>query len=197
MKIWLTRHGQTNLNKAHRMQGRIDEPLNDTGVAQAQQMRQLLEEAYPGLVFDAVYASPLQRAVRTGAIIGGVDTDRIILDERLIEADFGRYDKKNYALVGPRMMLYWGFPEVFPTAPTAESTKDMISRAHSFLNELEGMDYENVLVACHGGIMRVLRGYLEDNPRGYRWRPRPHNCEVMVYESAGGKHRLIDQKDLH
>ena len=196
MKIWLTRHGQTDLNKARRMQGRIDEPLNETGIGQAKQMRRLLENAHPGLSFDAVYASPLRRAVTTGAIIGGVEPDQVIRDERLVEADFGRYDTKKYYLVGPRMSLYWGFPEIFPTAPTVESTEDMVRRAHGFLRELEGMNYENVLVACHGGILRVLRGYMEDNPRGYRWRPRPHNCEVLVYESVSGMHRPVEHRSL-
>ena len=42
MKIWLTRHGQTNLNKKRLMQGLTDEPLNETGIAQARGMREKL-----------------------------------------------------------------------------------------------------------------------------------------------------------
>ena len=38
MKIWLTRHGQTNLNKSRLMQGRTDEPLNENGIRQAREM---------------------------------------------------------------------------------------------------------------------------------------------------------------
>lgn len=192
MKIWLTRHGQTNLNKESRMQGRTDEPLNAEGLRQAEETRERLMAAHPGLVFDAVYASPLQRAVVTGSIIGGIPENEIIRDDRIIEADFGRYEKKKYIAVGPRMTLYWGFPEIFPPAPTAESTEEMIRRAHAFLRELEQKDYENVLVACHGGIIRVLTGYLEDAPRGYIWRPRPHNCEIRVYSSINGHHSYIE-----
>ncbi|MBQ9614110.1 MAG: histidine phosphatase family protein [Lachnospiraceae bacterium] len=193
MKIWITRHGQTNLNKARLMQGLTDEPLNETGLEQARQTRALLEETHPGIVFDAVYASPLKRAIVTGSIIGNVPEDQIIRDERIIEADFGRYEKKCYWLVGPRMTLYWGFPEYFPAPSTVETTEQMIRRAHGFLRELEQKDYENVLVACHGGIIRALTGYLEDAPRGYIWRPRPHNCEVRIYESSGGKHRFLEK----
>ena len=56
---------------------------------------------------------------------------------------------------------------------------------------LEKKDYENVLVACHGGIIRALCGYLEDQKNGIKWRPKPHNCEIRIYESVNGSHRRI------
>jgi alpha-ribazole phosphatase/probable phosphoglycerate mutase len=68
----------------------------------------------------------------------------------------------------------------------------MIDRTSSFLKELEQKDYENVLVACHGGIIRPIRGYLENRKSGVIWRPRPKNCEIFVYESKDGKHRLLE-----
>ena len=114
MKIWLTRHGQTNLNKAHLMQGRTDEPLNGTGLHQAREMRSQLISQHNRLVFDAVYASPLDRAVKTASIIGNVPPEQVIRDARLIETDFGDYEKKKYYLLGPRMSLYWALPEIFP-----------------------------------------------------------------------------------
>ncbi len=193
MNIWLTRHGQTDLNKARIMQGLIDAPLNETGLAQAAAAREKLIALHPGLTFDAVYASPLQRAIATASIIGGADRSEVITDERIIEVDFGKYEGHKYHLLGPRMTLYWVCPEIFPTPPTVETTASMIERSHSFLKELEQKDYKNVLITCHGGIIRALSGYLEDMPRGYKWRPRPHNCEVRVYEAAGGKHRFIEQ----
>ena len=182
MKIWLTRHGQTDLNKDRRMQGRSDIPLNETGLNQAKTVRAQIAEQYPDLVFDAVYASPLERAVVTGSIIGNVPEEDVIRDDRIIEADFGRYEKKKYYLLGPRMTLYWACPEIFPAPPTVETTAEMVARACSFLNDLREKDYENVLIACHGGIIRVLRGCLENRPRGYRWRPKPRNCEMNIYE---------------
>jgi len=193
MKIWLTRHGQTNLNKVHLMQGRIDEPLNDTGLRQALEMRSRLMALHSGLAFDAVYASPLDRAVVTASIIGNVSPEQVIRDERLIEADFGKYDRKKYWLLGPRMTLYWALPEVFPAPESVETIPSMVSRSHSFLRELEEKEYGNVLIACHGGILRALCGYMEDRPRGIKWRPKPHNCEIRVYETENGIHRRVEE----
>ena len=196
MKIWLTRHGQTDLNKAHLMQGRSDIPLNDTGIRQAQAMRQQLLTRHPGLVFDAVYASPLIRAVVTGSVIGGIPTSEVIIDERIIEADFGRFEKKKYYLLSPAMTLYWSMPEIFPAPRGVETIEEMIARSHAFLKELEQKEYHNVLVACHGGILRVLTGYMENSANGIRWRPRPHNCEVRVYECLDGTRELVENLKL-
>lgn len=194
MKIYVTRHGQTDINAKKLMQGRSDIPLNETGRAQARAAREKLKD----IKFDAVYSSPLSRAMETASIIGNVPMDRVIADERIIEADFGKYEMKPYLKVGIPMSLYWTIPEIFPAPKTVETTAQMIERVQSFFHELEKEDYENVLVACHGGIIRVIRGYLEDAKRGYIWRPRPKNCEIRVYESIDGKHSccLLDSGSL-
>ena len=189
MIIYLTRHGQTNLNKARLMQGLTDEPLNETGLAQARAMREKIGDVH----FDAVYASPLNRAVMTGAIIGGVDPSEVITDPRIIEADFGVYEKKKYYLMGPAMTLYWTLPEIFPAPRSVETTASLRERSSSFLRELEEKNYGTVLIACHGGIMRALSGYLEDKKNGLAWRPKPHNCEVRVYEAVDGRHRTVEK----
>ena len=189
MIIYLTRHGQTNLNKARLMQGLTDEPLNETGLAQARAMREKIGDVH----FDAVYASPLNRAVMTGAIIGGVDPSEVITDPRIIEADFGVYEKRKYYLLGPKMTLYWTLPEIFPAPKSVETTASLRERSSSFLRELEEKNYGTVLIACHGGIMRALAGYLEDKKNGLAWRPKPHNCEVRVYEAKDGRHRTVER----
>lgn len=178
MNIWVTRHGQTDLNLKNLMQGRVNAPLNDTGRQQAKEAR----EKVSSVKFDAVYASPLDRAIETASIIGGVDRSKIIVDERIIEADFGKYDMKSYYRMGPLMTLYWALPELFPAPKTVETIKSMVSRSSSFLSELEKKDYENVLVVCHGGIIRALCGYLENRKNGIKWRPKPHNCEIRCYK---------------
>ena len=189
MIIYLTRHGQTNLNKARLMQGLTDEPLNETGLAQARAMREKIGDVH----FDAVYASPLNRAIMTGAIIGGVDPSEVITDPRIIEADFGVYEKKKYFSLGPAMTLYWTLPEIFPAPKSVETTASLRERSSSFLRELEEKNYGTVLIACHGGIMRALSGYLEDKKNGLAWRPKPHNCEVRVYETVDGRHRTVER----
>lgn len=189
MKIWITRHGQTDLNKQQLMCGLTDIPLNETGIEQAKRARSKIDD----IEFDAVYASPLQRAIKTGSIIGNVPESQVIIDPRIIEVNFGDYEKRKYSMLGIRMSAYWALPEIIPNPKSVEPISSMIERSQSFLKEIEQKDYKNVLIACHGGIIRALKGYMEDKKTGISWRPKPHNCEIYVYESKNGQHSFIEK----
>jgi alpha-ribazole phosphatase len=78
----LIRHGRTALNATGRLQGRIDEPLDDVGYLQA---KAVAERVGP---VDELIASPLLRAQQTADAFGVPYT----LDERWIELAYGVYD---------------------------------------------------------------------------------------------------------
>ncbi|GFH29711.1 uncharacterized protein HaLaN_28420, partial [Haematococcus lacustris] len=58
--LHVTRHGETDWNKEHRLQGQLDPDLNDTG---------RLAEHFAGSHLDAIYSSDLKRAVNTAQAI--------------------------------------------------------------------------------------------------------------------------------
>ena len=188
MKVYLTRHGQTDYNKKELMQGRTDIPLNKTGISQAEMMHANVQNVH----FDAVYSSPLSRAVQTARIISGFDADQIIRDERLLEVYFGSYEKKDYHRLGPHMTLYWMYPEIFSAPKGVEPIKEMVERTSSFVRELDTKSHHNVLITCHGGIIRALRGAFENKKNGIVWRPRPRNCEMFVYEKTSDGYVLTE-----
>ncbi len=187
MRIWLARHGETDLNKNKRMQGRSDVPLNETGRWQAGVVRKAIAREYGEVTFDAVFASPLDRAIETASIISGFSRDEIQIDDRIMETDFGKYEQRPYAKMGAAMTLYWALPEVFPAPDTVESIASMRERSQSFVMDLKDLcrekNYENVLVTCHGGIIRALSGCLAERRNGLMWRPKPKNCEVRIFDS--------------
>ena len=65
--ILFIRHGQTNVNHMHKIQGRQNHLLNDTGRLQAKATGEYLKENDPN--WDYIYSSPLDRAYETACII--------------------------------------------------------------------------------------------------------------------------------
>ena len=84
MKLYIVRHGQTDWNLEGRVQGQADIPLNDTGINQAENLKEKLR-SYD---LDICYCSPLKRAVQTAeiAIDGRM---QIIFDDDLKERSYG------------------------------------------------------------------------------------------------------------
>ena len=66
-EIILARHGETEWNVEEVFRGRIDIELNETGMKQAE----LLAEYLRDVEIDAIYSSPLKRALKTAEIIAG------------------------------------------------------------------------------------------------------------------------------
>ena len=76
--IYIVRHGETDWNVLGKLQGSKDIPLNEKGIEQAKELREILKD----VKFDIVFASPLQRTLKTAEIICD---NEIIKDERIIE----------------------------------------------------------------------------------------------------------------
>ena len=58
MRIYLIRHGETEWNTRHLLQGATDIPLNQNGV----EVARITAEALKDVPFDVVFTSPLKRA---------------------------------------------------------------------------------------------------------------------------------------
>ena len=56
--LYIMRHGKTDWNAKHKLQGRTDIPLNEEGIQMAEQAK----EKYKDVNFDICYCSPLVRA---------------------------------------------------------------------------------------------------------------------------------------
>lgn len=82
MKLYVTRHGETPMNAAHRVCGLTNIDLTEKGIAQAKEAGRSLQDK--GI--KRIIASPLLRAQHTARLIAdeiGIDT--IETEQRLIE----------------------------------------------------------------------------------------------------------------
>ena len=86
--LYIMRHGRTDWNVRHKLQGRTDIPLNDEG-------RMMAVEAgkrYVDIHFDVCYSSPLERAKETAEIFLKGRNVPVFTDDRLVEMGFGVYE---------------------------------------------------------------------------------------------------------
>ncbi len=174
--IYFIRHGQTDWNYKKLMQGQTDIPLNEKGKSQALEMAKTLK----GVAFDAVFCSPLSRALETcKAVIG---ESEIIVDERLIERNFGEYEGKSL-----QVMVDKGFWKEtgLQTLRNGESLSDVISRVYCFLDEItKNYPAKNVLIVAHGGIGMVVQSYFLGKPEdGDYFNYIVRNCEVLTFRN--------------
>ena len=85
--LYLIRHGHTAHNALAEVHGLLDDPLDEVGVVEAE----ALGRVFTGVPLQAVYASPLRRAVQTAGPVAraaglGVTEVRDVLDR-----DYGRW----------------------------------------------------------------------------------------------------------
>ena len=84
MKLYVIRHGQTNMNLEERYNCRIDEDINENGIIQAKEASKKIAN----LNIDLIICSPMKRTRHTAKIINSNNIN-IIYDDRLIERDGG------------------------------------------------------------------------------------------------------------
>ena len=144
MKLYLVRHGATDMSDAARFNGHRDVPLNDAGLRQARVLAHTLE----GRSFAGVWSSDLTRALHTAHACGFAP----VVDPRLREIDFGDIEGATWeeldSEVRDALMGFDGF-----AAPGGESVDDLRRRVLSFVADLAEGDH---LVFTHGGVIRSL-----------------------------------------
>jgi len=92
MRIILARHGETDWNKQHRIQGRSDTELNETGRRQAEALARTLKNEKVA----AIYTSPLKRARETTRLIARFHQAKVETLDGLQEIDAGEVDGLTY-----------------------------------------------------------------------------------------------------
>ena len=146
-RLALMRHGHTAWNRAGRIQGRVDQPLDEA--ARIHLMKLQLPEEFS----DAkVISSPLARAVETAQLVAGREPSIV---PELVEMDWGRWEgQRGVDLIadagsGYRHIEEWGW-DFQP--PGGETPAAVWHRLQPWIRSLEGSS----VVVSHIGIMRVL-----------------------------------------
>lgn len=157
--LYFVRHGQTAANRFHRISGRVDLPLTDTGARQASLCNETLRKL-PKI--DAIYCSPMSRTRHTATLaLGGIpNLPEIIYDDRLLERDFGSIDNK----IAPfAQMRIWDYDSSYVRSHYGEEPLlHLENRVSDFIEFIrEQHPGQTVLVFSHGGVATAMHAILE------------------------------------
>jgi probable phosphoglycerate mutase len=191
-RVLLVRHGQSEWNALGKWQGQADPPLSDLGRAQARAAARSLG------ALDAIYASDLQRAMETAAIISGeLGIGPVILDPDLRERDAGDWSGLTRSEIKQRYPGYLPDDRHRAFAPDGGAPKrppgwepDEILRSRvlgALARIHEAVPDGDVLAVTHGGVIYVLEDHL-----GERFH-RLANGEGRWVEIGDDKMRLGDR----
>ena len=143
----LLRHADTAWSAERRIQGRSDQPLSESGVAQAARLR--VPDACRGM---RVVTSPLARCVETAVLIGAPQAAR---EPRISEMSWGAWEGRTLeelrAELGDEMRENEARGLDFrPTG--GESPREVLVRVSEWLREIS----EPTLAITHRGVVRAV-----------------------------------------
>jgi broad specificity phosphatase PhoE len=142
--LLLARHGETDWNRALRIQGSSDVELNDLGRRQAQALARELTD----VDLDAIYASDLARARQTAEAVAATHALEVTFDPRLRERSFGNWEGLTREDIA-------AFPE--GSRHDGESDDEVRTRVLEAIEEIaRAHPGEQVLVVSHGGALNTL-----------------------------------------
>lgn len=168
-RLYLVRHGATQLTAENRFSGAVGVDLSDEGRQQVRRLAQRLSDDK----IAAVYSSPLSRTVETAELIAAPHRLKPILRDGLREISHGRWEGLTRREVEERFAVEYAAWEEdpFTFAPEGgESGLAVLSRALPVVRELVvGHPDAVVLVVSHKATLRLLMSSLLGfDPRGYR-----------------------------
>ena len=179
--LYIIRHGKTDWNVRHKMQGRTDIPLNEEG----QQMAEAAREEYRNVHFDICFCSPLIRAKETAEILLRGRDIPIVPDDRLMEMSFGSFEgiENSFSIPDCPVNVIFQKPEAYTqSVGGAETFEELFSRTGSFLREVIDPLMEqgkNVLIVGHGAMNLSIISQIRHLPREDFWAPGIENCKMI------------------
>ena len=185
--LYIIRHGKTELNAKMLMQGRSDHPLNETGFSQAAEAAERFADM--GVRIDRVYSSPLVRAIQTAEAIA--PDAELIIDERLIEMDYGPYEGMDLNDPAPEVIeFFMDFVNV-PAPDGMEPLPAIVERLGDFLEEIKDeAAQKNILISTHAIAMKGALEYLTPDSGGSYWAKNIGNCDIYAADVIDGSYTV-------
>lgn len=169
MRLWLIRHGETEANVAGLYSGHSPTPLTARGVAQAQLLRELLQD----VPFDYVLCSELERAQQTADYVLQTRNLPRHTTPLLNEMFFGDWEMRHHRDLtheDPESYAAWCTDWQTAVPTNGEGFQAFSARVEQVIALLADIEkYNNVLVVSHQGVLSLLIARLLKMPAASLW----------------------------
>jgi len=190
VKVILIRHGETDWNKEQIFRGRIDVALNEVGLAQARTVQATLKDVQ----INAIYSSPLSRALETARVVGEGRNCEIRIEEGFIDIDFGRWQGLSHQKVKEDYKdLYemWLSKPQMVTFPEGESLEEVQKRSMKALEKvIKKHPEETLAIISHRVLNKVLLCSILGLELSHFWYIKQDTCALNRFEYKDDKYYL-------
>ena len=193
-EIILARHGETQWNVEEIFRGRIDVELNETGIKQAE----LLAEHLSDSKIDAIYSSPLKRALQTAEIITDYHKLNIEVAPGLIDLDFGKWQGLPHQEVKDKykeLHTEWTNSPDKVKIPSGESLNDVRKRAIAVVDNVIARYERTVVLVSHRVVNKVLICALLGLDNSHFWNIRQDTGGITTFTYENTKFILTKHND--
>jgi len=193
-EIILVRHGETKWNVAEVFRGRIDVDLNETGLKQAELLAEYLQERKP----EAIYSSPLQRALKTAEAIARHHKLEVTTTPGLLDLDFGDWQglsRQEVQQKYPESYADWlNRPERLKM-PSGESLDDVTERAMALVDEVIARHAGTVILVSHRVVLKVLICALLGLDNSHFWNIKLDTCAMTSFSHENERFILTEHNN--
>ncbi len=180
-KLIVIRHGQTDWNPIHRIQGWIDTDLNAVGVQQMEEAATRLKDEK----IDLIYTSVLKRGYLSAEIINKYHNVPIIRERDLSELNQGKWQSQLVSDLEGSSEDYrrWQKNPTDLTPPEGEHIKHFADKVIAKISEIiETHHGQTICVVSHEVTNAVLRCHFKDIDLSQIWNHCPSNMDIDIYE---------------
>ncbi|MBA7604058.1 Phosphoserine phosphatase 1 [subsurface metagenome] len=193
-EIILVRHGETEWNVANIFRGRTDIELNETGIGQARLLAKYLSNAN----IDAIYSSPLKRALKTAEIIASYHKLDVDIAPDLTDFNFGKWQGLSHQEVKDKYKkLYteWINHPDQVKMPAGESLDDVRKRAMRVVARVIARYAETVVLVSHRVVNKVLICALLGLDNSHFWNIKLDTCGITIFTYGDKQFILTKHND--
>ena len=197
-QIIFLRHGQAKNNTDRVLAGRTEGiPLTEVGIKQAEHTAELLEH----MNISAIYSSPIQRAKHTAEIVGEHNSIDVIIDDRLIELDMGKFTGMPYDEIinshgNVFMKFYNGELEIAHNG--VETFFDVKKRVLGIVNHvMESHPDENVVLVTHMDPIKAMLSTIVDLSATNLFELIIANASLNIFREKDQKFSLSGLNVMH